>query len=358
MRILQLIDSLDPGGAEKMAVGFANALAKRAEFSGLAATRKEGELKNQLDENVPYLYLDRKRTIDFKALMRLRVFCAVNEIGYVQAHSSSFFLAVMLKSVLPQIKIIWHDHYGLSDFLENRRSKVLKLVSYFFEGIVSVNDKLKNWALTGLHCPKVIFLPNFPSLSKGEIPETELKGDFGRRIVCLANLRPQKNHFFLLEVAEKLKAVHPEWTFHLVGKDFEDEYSHYLKSEIVGRNLKDSVFVYGAKNDVQHIIRQADICVLTSMSEGLPIALLEYGINAKPVVSTAVGDIPKIIENGQNGFIVHKDDVDGFYKALLSLIGSPFLRRKVGDALCRTVETNYSEAVVIDKMMDWLGRKK
>ena len=59
---------------------------------------------------------------------------------------------------------------------------------------------------------------------------TILQGIQGKRIVSLANLRVQKNHFLLLEVAKKVKLSHPEWTFHLVGKDFEDDYSKEIKT--------------------------------------------------------------------------------------------------------------------------------
>ena len=48
MRIVQIIDSLEIGGAEKMAINYANALSAKIEFSGLVATRAEGKLKNQL----------------------------------------------------------------------------------------------------------------------------------------------------------------------------------------------------------------------------------------------------------------------------------------------------------------------
>ena len=63
MRILQIIDSLEAGGAERMAVNYANALADKIDFSGLVATRKEGALRNQLSINVSYLFLNKKRLL-------------------------------------------------------------------------------------------------------------------------------------------------------------------------------------------------------------------------------------------------------------------------------------------------------
>ena len=67
MRILQLIDSLEAGGAERMAVSYANALNRNVGFGALVTTRAEGSLKNQLDKNVVYSFLNRKSTFDFNS---------------------------------------------------------------------------------------------------------------------------------------------------------------------------------------------------------------------------------------------------------------------------------------------------
>jgi len=354
MRILQIIDSLDIGGAEKMAINYANSLAKTIEFSGLVATRKEGNLKSQINQNVHYLFLNRKSTIDFKAILKLKKYCKSNKIDYVQAHSSSFFTAFLVKLLYPKLNIIWHDHNGLSEFLSSRKSIALKIASYFFKGIVVVNYQLKNWAERTLNCKNVIYLANFTTLNYDEQNETFLKGIDGKRILCLANLRFQKNHFLLLEVAEKLKESHPDWTFHLVGKDFNDDYSRKIKNEIVAKKLDTTVFVYGSKSDTQNCINQSEIAILTSQSEGLPLALLEYGLNNKPVVSTDVGEVPLIIKHGENGFIVPRFDADAFCLSLKKLIESDKLRIKLGKELNKTIITNNSEQAVIRNYINWL----
>ena len=96
MRILQLIDSLDTGGAERVAVNYANALHDRIEFSALAVTRKEGALKELLYDEVPYLFLKRTKTVDIAALLRLRRFIREHKIQILQAHGSSYFIASLV----------------------------------------------------------------------------------------------------------------------------------------------------------------------------------------------------------------------------------------------------------------------
>ena len=353
MRIAQVIDSLEVGGAERMAVNYANALLNKTGFSGLVVTRKEGPLKNDLHQSVGYCFLDKKSTIDRKAVLRLLHFCKSNKITHLQPHSSSYFTAFLVKLLAPGIQIIWHDHNGLSEFLGSGKWMPLKIASFFFKGIVVVNYQLKNWAEKELYCKHVLYLPNFTNIEQKN-QETILHGISGKRILCVANLRDQKNHFLLLRVAKIIKEIHPLWTFHLVGKDFNDAYSAKLNEEIISMELSSHVFLYGTKSDTGNIIAQSDIAILTSKSEGLPVALLEYGLLKKPVVVTQVGEIPLIIKNKVNGFIVASDDADAFAVALLELIADETLRNAFGAALYETISENNSEQAVLSKYLNWL----
>lgn len=354
IRIMQLIDSLEAGGAERMAVSYANALSKLADYSALVVTRKEGPLQDQLDAAVPYFFLRKKRSIDLKAVWRLKGFVKKNGIQVVQAHSTSFFTAVLLKCCLPALQIVWHDHYGDSEFLKQRPATVLRCTAPFFSGVVTVNQKLKNWCERVLKVPYVLYLPNFTAQEKNTELKTKLLGLPGKRILCLANLRPQKDQQLLLEVANKLRYSHPEWTFHLVGKDFEDEYSATIKKMHSDLKLEKNVFLYGSKTDVAAIIQQVDIAILTSKSEGLPVALLEYGAHKKAVVVTNVGEVQAVVQNGLNGLVVPAQEVHLFYDAIVQLVENSTIRDNLGQALYDTVQDHYSEIRVMTNYLNWL----
>lgn len=356
MRIVQIIDSLEAGGAERMAVNYANTLADAIDFSGLVVTRKEGHLLNQLNKEVSYLYLNKKGTIDLRAISKLRNFILENKVEIMHAHSTSFFLAFLVKVSCPAINLIWHDHYGDSEFLSKRPFLALRMTLPFFSGIIAVNQNLKRWAEQKMQFKNVIYLPNFPSKDNQVAEYTVLKGIKGKRVVALANLRLQKNHFLLLTVAKKVQLSHPEWTFHLVGKDFDDDYSRQIKDLITEFNLEKAVFIYGSKQDIKTILEQSNIAVLTSQSEGLPVALLEYGLYGKPIVVTNVGEIPLLIQDGVNGFVVETANVQQFYDSLIKLIDNKILQDDFGKALQQTILNNYSEQTVVKKYLDWLGK--
>lgn len=354
MRILQLIDSLEAGGAERMAVNYANALAGEINFSGLVATRKEGTLLHHIHPNVSYLFLHKKAIVDFRALFRLRSFVLENNVTHIHAHSTSFFLAFLVKITYPSVILIWHLHYGGSEFLSKRRLLVLRMVLPFFNGIIAVNQNLKNWVERAMNFKNAVYLPNFPSIETEVLGNTVLKGTQGKRIVSLANLRAEKNHFLLLEVAKKMQLSHLEWTFHLIGKDFEDDYSKQIKEMILDFNLEKNVFIYGSKQDIPTILAQANIAVLTSKIEGLPVALLEYGLHKKAVVVTRVGELPLIIEQGKNGFLVQSNDLDMFYSKLVYLINNKSLQGSFAENLHQTVEERFSETSIIKQYIHWI----
>ncbi|GAA3779788.1 glycosyltransferase [Flavobacterium ginsengiterrae] len=354
MRVVQIIDSLETGGAERMAVNYANALSNRITFSGLIATRSEGMLLYNVHEKVSYQFLNKKKRIDIKAIFRLRRYLKENKIDFIHAHSSSFFISVLVKMTLPKIKIIWHDHYGISQDLTLRKDISLKLGSLFFNGIISVNTALKKWAESYLFCPYVVYLPNFIDQSLNSNKKLSLFGSQGKRIVCVANLRPQKNHELLLRAAGLIKNKYPDWTFHLFGKDFNDSHSEKLKKILETSKLQSNVFFYGAVNNVVSALEQSDIAVLTSLSEGLPLAVLEYGLQKLPVVATNVGDISKVITNEKEGIIIEPNNIEELVKSISGLIDNENRRKEMGEELYKAIMSNYGEEVIIREYISQL----
>ena len=349
IRILQLIDSLEPGGAERMAVNYANALHQKLGFAALVATRAEGDLIQQLENGVAYQYLARKKVVDWKSLALLRKLVIQYKITHIQAHSSSIFFAVLLKIVYPSITLIWHDHYGNSESIQNRPKQALQWCSLFVKQIVVVNEILRDWSKQNLWCRQVLFLPNFTMATETTIAETTvLKGLKDKRIVCLANLRPQKNHKLLLEVANIIRNEHPEWSFHLIGKDFQDDYAKEIKNTIVKLKLENTVFIYGSKSDINNILEQSTIGVLTSNSEGLPVAILEYARKGLPVVATNVGQVATVLEEGKAGALVESDNTDSFVRELMRLIENKDLQIEWATKLKQKVNRDFGVDKVID----------
>jgi glycosyltransferase involved in cell wall biosynthesis len=86
----------------------------------------------------------------------------------------------------------------------------------------------------------------------------------------------------------------------------------------------------GLVNDVPALLRQADICVFSSVSEASPTSIWEAMSVGKPIVTTDVGSVGKYITNGVSGFIVPVRDVDKLSEMAMTLLRDPVLRTKMG----------------------------
>lgn len=351
MRVVQIIDSLDAGGAERMAVNYANALADKIGFSGLVSTRKEGILKNQIDLKVPYLFLEKKKSIDLNAVFKLRRFIKENKVTIVHAHGSSFFIAVLVKLSFPKIEIVWHDHYGSRVKESKTHNKVLILLSSFFTSILVVNLQLKEWNQKNLFCKNVFFIPNFALERKENKQITNLHGKEGKRIVFLANLKNPKNHILILKAFKELKLNELGWSLHLIGKDYFDSYSDEIKNFIKSYSLENDIHLYGEKNDIKFILSQSSIGVLASTEEGFPVTLLEYALESLPVVSTNVGYCSSVIKDGFSGLLFDPFSNSEATAKLYRLINDDLLKKTLGDNFKQTVMKYYSEEVVIKKLI-------
>ncbi|MBX2828658.1 MAG: glycosyltransferase family 4 protein [Flavobacteriaceae bacterium] len=346
MRVLQLIDSLDAGGAERMAVSLANGLAQYIEKSYLCATRKEGILKNDISETVGYLFLHRKRTLDPGAVMRLRSYVKRNKIGVIHAHGTSFFMATQVKLLHPKIRLIWHAHYGHRATTSREQNKPLYYCSRNFDGIVTVNTDLKQWCMDTLKAKKVVYVPNFVPSERFLEAHKERKNE----IVCVANLKEPKNHMNLLKAFQQVHTAFPEWQLLLIGKDFNDAYSKELTEFCLEHGMDASVLRLGQRDDVSQILSSCAIGVLSSDNEGLPMALLEYGAAGLAVAITNVGQCAAVVK--EHGKVVPPNNPDALANALIAYISDEDIRKKEGKRYRKHVLETYSEKAVIPQLLE------
>ena len=348
MRVMQLIDSLQPGGAERMAVSLANELSLIINKSFLCSTREEGLLLDTINERVSYIYLKKKGILDLRAFRRLYTFISTNNIDIIHAHSSSFFIATVIKMFKPKIKIIWHDHYGYRKNENIKKHRVLRLCSKKFYSIITVSEDLMTWAEKHLKAKKVFFLNNFVSQSTVLKREVFLHGHEEFRIICLANLRSQKDHLILLKAFRLVKSQCNLASLHLVGEIHNDTYHKSLRSFIRDNDLED-VYFYGVQKDTFGLMKDAKIGVLSSMSEGLPVALLEYGLANLPVVCTDVGQCKEVINN--HGLVVSSGNAERLAQALMVYIDNPRKRNEDALAYSKHIRSKYTFEAVQSKLL-------
>ncbi|MFV8226675.1 glycosyltransferase [Christiangramia aquimixticola] len=349
MKVLQIIDTLEAGGAEHMAVNYANALQNKVTKSYICSTRKEGILKEKILKEVGYFYLNKTSKIDLKAYIRLKNYLLEHKIDIVHAHSSSYYQVVLIKIfAIKKLKIVWHDHYGNSDFLDKRPGFLIRLFSRYFNGIITVNTKLETWSKQNLKCSNIKVIRNFLPLAKSELSTPIFLKGYKKefKYICVANLRPQKDHLTLIEAFEGLDVKNV--SLHLVGKEFKDEYSREILNRIQNSPKSNKIYYYGSQKNIKTLLGQADAGVLSSRSEGLPLALLEYGLSGLPVICTDVGECRKVLEDF--GILVPPSNSKILTEAM-SKVYYDYNARIKADAFHKIVRNQYSESANISEIL-------
>lgn len=348
LNVLHIIDSLELGGAEVLAVNSIRLLNKEKNIQAfLCATRKEGKLRDDIASE-KYLFLNKKQTINITAILKLRKFIRQNNISIIHAHSTSYFVSFCVKLIMPSLKIVWHDHYGDQENVK-RKIQPLKFISNFFSYTIVVNENLLFWNKKNLCCNNITKINNFSEF-KNLNEVTKLNGVEGKRIVMLAALRPQKDYINLLESFLIVNNKHKDWTLHIIGDSTNIKYKKLINDFVFDNDLSSSVYFYGNITDIKNVLDQGTIGVLSSQSEGLPLTLIEYGMAKLPVIATNVGDCSKLIKDGVSGFLVAPKLPVELANSINRLIESEELKLSFSNMLYNFVIEHYSKEKFVNSI--------
>lgn len=146
-----------------------------------------------------------------------------------------------------------------------------------------------------------------------------------------------KNHEMLVRAFAQLQpSESAPLELWLVG---DGELRETIQQQVHALGLESRVRFLGVRNDVPDLLRAADVFVFPSRWEGNPLSVLEAMAAGLPVVATAVGGVPELVEDGVSGILVPNEDLEGLTTAMLRMVQQPDLRAQMGRAArCRAVE--------------------
>ncbi|MEO2070485.1 MAG: glycosyltransferase [Zunongwangia sp.] len=349
MRVLQIIDSLDAGGAERMAINFHNHLNELNEFeSFLISTRKKGQLLSVIRFPDKYYFLNRTKKGLFYSLLGLNKFLEEKNIQIIHVHGTSIFFVGLLKILKrsERTRIIWHDHNGNSPNIKGLRKIILFRILRKIEKILVVSNYQKNFYEINFDSDLIQYLPNYSSVKKKYKKGRE---DDAFRIVLTANLRYPKNHLLALRALKIL--VDKKYNIHLsfIGRIRDDDYFFGLRQFIVSEELDDYVTFVGEVNNAGEHLYNFDVGILTSIYEGFPVSLIEYGIFGLPVIATDVGECRFII--GEGGIIISSNEVEELSNALEKYYLDRSLCHRHGRTFKKRVLQKFSRDIVLKKLV-------
>jgi len=350
INVMQVTDTLDAGGAERVAVNLANLLPRERFTSGLCTTRRDGALMSSLSADVQHLSLGRRARFDVAALRRLATFAKAHDVRVLHAHGTALFVGLVVSMMPPFPAVIWHVHFG--GHAEERSPWLYRLAARWTRGIITVNEALAEWARARLRVrpERVWYIPNFSCLPISRGSDPKLPGTPGSRIVCVANLRPEKDHGTLVRAMAIVANAVPSAHLSVVGRLPDPGHADAIRQHVARLGIERHVSILGERQDVADILRESDIGVLSSVAEGFPLALVEYGQAGLVAVATRVGQCAEVLDEGRAGVLVERSNPEALARALIRLLHAQSERRRLGDRLRRRVQEVYGPAPIINRI--------
>ncbi len=225
-------------------------------------------------------------------------------------------------------KVIFHCHGAeFKRFASGHIQEVCETLGRC-DCVIALSESWRNWFQTDLGCKNVVVIKNV-------IPEPciEHKAHSDAKqlnLLFLGRLGERKGIYDLLNVLAELKKDGCHNIKLRFGGDGEIE---KVNQYIHDNKLEDMTEYLGWVNGEKKIeaLNQADVYVLPSYNEGLPISVLEAMSYHLPIISTTVGGIPEILVNGENGFIFNPGDRQALYMAIKQFLQNPLLCSSMGE---------------------------
>lgn len=220
--------------------------------------------------------------------------------------------------------------------------------------VIALTEHMKG-AMQALYSRDVIVVPN--GINLNEIAEREAEGgNPGKKILFVGRLHPVKGTQYLLGAMSIIHRELPEAKLILVGDGEERELLESLTDSL---GIRECVEFAGRvpHERVQDYMNQAEVFVLSSLSEGFPVTILEAMACGLPVVATRVGGVPDIIEDGANGYLIDTENPEQIAEALLRVLQDEELQKIMSnnnrksaekyrwDTVAATLEGVYQDAL-------------
>ncbi len=148
-------------------------------------------------------------------------------------------------------------------------------------------------------------------------------------MLSVAVLRPAKGIQFMIEAMPRILDHVPEARYVVVGGG---EHEAALKALAVERGVTDRVIFTGMRSDIPELLALADLFVHPTLDDALPTVLAEAMASHTPIVASAVGGVPEMVEDGVNGLLVPPGDADALAAVCIDLLGQPDRLEALGEA--------------------------
>jgi glycosyltransferase involved in cell wall biosynthesis len=356
--VCQLLHTLHVGGAEVLAARLARRLRDRVRFVFICLDEL-GTLGQQLrDEGFAVEVVGRRPGLDWRCACRLSRLLRRHGVQVVHAHQyTPFFYALATRLLFCSIPILFTEHgRHHPDYPRRKRMVVNRLMLRRRDRVVGVGEAVRQALIVNEGFParriEVVYngIDEQAFRATGQDREA-IRAEVGLAaddfvILQVARLDYLKDHGTAIRTLARVVPRMSRARLVLVGEGPEGPAIQDLVGQL---GLKEHVRLLGLRQDVARLLRAADLFLLTSVSEGIPLTIIEAMCAGLPVVSTRVGGTGEVVLDGESGFLAPARDDGALAEAVLRLGGDPEWRLRLGVNGRERARALFSEARMAER---------
>jgi glycosyltransferase involved in cell wall biosynthesis len=340
--VCQIVHTLNVGGAELLARQFAQRGRDDFDFV-FACLDAPGIMADELQAaGFAVEVLGRRPGFDFGCVRRLAQVCRRHDVRVVHAHQyAPFFYAALARlACWRTLPIVFTEHgRDYPDYRRPKRVLANRALLRRCDRVVGVGECVRRALVEneGLRPDRVKVIYNgidiaayqsSPAARRAARARLQL-ADGQVSIVQVARLNPLKDHGTAIRAMAYLAKSNPHARLLVVG---DGEERPQIESLIAELGLGDQVQMLGTRRDIASILAAADVFLLSSVSEGIPLTLIEAMAAGLACVSTAVGGTPEVILDGHTGLLARSGDAADLATKLKVVIEDAGVRTRMGSA--------------------------
>jgi len=366
--VVTLVDRLSIGGAERLAAEISMRLDPERYASTLCISRLtdpagvySGDIPRQLQRNIEacgvnFIGMSRRRSWELKPWRPLMRLLRSGDVQVIHSHMhGSNIWAVVLGRLTRIPVVVTHEHTWEFSGQPVRQFLDKHLIAAGSDILIACSEEDQRRMIEVEKIPpkSTMYLPNGIE-GRAPTPGRDIRGELGITadapvIGSVGVMRTQKRLDVMLRAIALLVARFPDLRLLLVGDGSERANVEVLVGEL---GLGETVMMLGSRRDVPDVLQAFDIAAVSSDFEGSPLAVLEYMEAAIPVVSTAVGGLPKMIHDGVHGRLVAPQDPQALADAIAELLADPARRAEMGAAARERRRAEYDLDVMVTRVED------